>query len=603
MKVQIRNLKFRNQILLIFMIVFILIAAGSGLAFYHLAAASSIETFSLSAESSLAQMEDTLNTRLQFIAQRAETMLINSNFHLALENYVANKDLASRIRAQDAISMYLKDFEQGEPLISSSYLYTSNGAIDTYIHFRRMEFDFLSSLFPAVYQVRQEPAVQYLAPMRDIIFQGERQVLPCIRRFTLQNSSKWQYFIYQLDIENLKALVMGKGHFFDEVLILDDQGRVLLGELPLKEETAAFLSRGEEQDIIWNGKEYLVKYTELSKNRWRVYGLKSKAELLANLKNLRANILMTLLFLFALILPVLYWLVYRLTDALSSLQSKMNEVEKGDLSVRFYYPYENEVGNLVRSFNYMLDEIQRMVGKQQIMIDFLHREKERITQIQSQKRKSELQALQAQINPHFLYNTLNTITWQLADKGDTEGSRIASELGKFFRLSLSRGAERISLADELEHVRSYLRIQSIRYQDKLNYRIEAASELLNGMVLKLILQPLVENSIYHGIKEKEGKGEIVVTASAFRRGSRKMLCLQVTDNGIGIEANRLADINHRLRCGERGAQKGYGIYNVNERIRLYYGDLFGLSYESPAEGGLKAMIIIPWHLPEETENV
>ena len=350
----------------------------------------------------------------------------------------------------------------------------------------------------------------------------------------MQNSSKWQYFIYQLDIENLKALVMGKGHFFDEVLILDDQGRVLLGELPLKEETAAFLSRGEEQDIIWNGKEYLVKYTELSKNRWRVYGLKSKAELLANLKNLRVHILMTLLFLFALILPALYWLVYRLTDALSSLQSKMNEVEKGDLSVRFYYPYENEVGNLVRSFNYMLDEIQRMVGKQEIMIDSLRREKERITQIQSQKRKSELQALQAQINPHFLYNTLNTITWQLADKGDTEGSRIASELGKFFRLSLSRGAERISLADELEHVRSYLRIQSIRYQDKLNYRIEAASELLNGMVLKLILQPLVENSIYHGIKEKEGKGEIVVTASAFRRVSRKMICLQVTDNGIGI---------------------------------------------------------------------
>ena len=176
-------------------------------------------------------------------------------------------------------------------------------------------------------------------------------------------------------------------------------------------------------------------------------------------------------------------------------------------------------------------------------------------------------------------------------------------MGKFFRLSLSRGAERVSLADELEHVRSYLWIQSIRYQDKLNYRIEAAPELLNGMVLKLILQPLVENSIYHGIKEKEGRGEIVVTASAFRRRSRKMLCLQVMDNGIGIEANRLAEINHRLRCGERGVQKGYGIYNVNERIRLYYGDLFGLSYESPAKGGLKAMIIIPWHLPEETENV
>ena len=280
-----RNLKFRNQILLIFMVVFMLIAVGSGLVFYYMAAASSMETFSLSAESSLFQIEDTLNTRLQFVAQRAETMLMNSNFHLAMENYLANKDLASQIRARDAITMYLKDFEQGEPLISSAYLYTSNGGIDTYIHFRRMEFDFVSSLFPEAYQKSYKSATQYLSPMKDIIFQGERWVLPCIRRFTLQNSIQWQYFIYQLDIERLKALVMGKEHFFDEVLIFDDQGRILLGEFPLKEKSTTFSYRDGEENIIWNGKEYLVKYTELPKNRWQIYGLKSKEELLANLKN------------------------------------------------------------------------------------------------------------------------------------------------------------------------------------------------------------------------------------------------------------------------------------------------------------------------------
>ena len=241
----------------------------------------------------------------------------------------------------------------------------------------------------------------------------------------------------------------------------------------------------------------------------------------------------------------------------------------------------------------MIEEVQNLINKQKQSIIDLRIERDHVAEVQKQKRKAELKALQAQINPHFLYNTLNAITWQAADQGMDDVSLMASSLGRFFRLSLSKGAEIISLSDEVEHVRSYLNIQSIRYQDKLRYEIDIPEGLLEYKVLKLILQPLVENAIYHGIKEKKCGGLIRITAEEGRCEDEGTVCLMVWDDGVGIPEDKLTIMNQNLKNGVSGTSESYGICNVNERIRLYYGSSFGLAYESEAGSFTKAILKIP----------
>lgn len=219
--------------------------------------------------------------------------------------------------------------------------------------------------------------------------------------------------------------------------------------------------------------------------------------------------------------------------------------------------------------------------------------------MQKQKRKAELKALQAQINPHFLYNTLNAITWQAIDQGAEEVSILSNSLGKFFRLSLSKGAEVISLREELEHVSSYLDIQSIRYHSRIQYEIHVPKEWYMHKIIKLVLQPLAENSIYHGIKEKGGSGKIIISAEETVVDGVQMLSLSVWDDGAGISKEKLEVINNSLLSGEIDRKEGYGIYNVNERIKLYYGNAYGLRYESIEGEWAKAILMIPLKEAEE----
>ena len=208
-------------------------------------------------------------------------------------------------------------------------------------------------------------------------------------------------------------------------------------------------------------------------------------------------------------------------------------------------------------------------------------------QEQENLRKSELRTLQAQINPHFLYNTLDAIVWQAEAGHSSEVIHITRALSDFFRISLSSGADWIPLAQELKHLSGYLSIQKARYRDILNYRIDVPDELGESYVLKLLLQPLVENAIYHGIKDKRGGGLITVTG----REDGGFLCFRVEDTGRGMTPDQLRDVRARMR-GElppayapyANAGTGFGLNNVDRRIRLYYDQEEGLSIESGPEG-------------------
>jgi two-component system sensor histidine kinase YesM len=299
-----------------------------------------------------------------------------------------------------------------------------------------------------------------------------------------------------------------------------------------------------------------------------------------------------------------YYLSRSISRPIGQLISFMQKAESGDLLTRFIGERRDEIGMLGRSFNRMLYRINRLIT--------LMEHKER------QKREAELRSLQAHIRPHFLYNTLDTIQWMARREGASAAAEVAELLARLFRIGLSGGRDRIPLAEEFGHLESYLKIQKVRYRDKLNYTIRMEPGLEKHTVLKLILQPLVENSIYHGIKERRGPGVIEVDACV-RDGD---LILRVRDDGAGMDEGRLKEVRQALgrvgreldpeelmaeaetaaADGSGGKDRGFGLINVHERLKLTFGERYGLAIDSRRGEGTTVTVVHPVLLPAEPDD-
>ena len=223
---------------------------------------------------------------------------------------------------------------------------------------------------------------------------------------------------------------------------------------------------------------------------------------------------------------------------------------------------------------------------------------ERVEREQKKLRKAEFEVLQAQINPHFLYNTLDAIVWSAEAGNQKQVVKMVGSLSDFFRTSLNKGKEIVTIKEELQHVRSYLEIQQIRYMDILSYDIDVAEDIFGYVIPKITIQPIVENALYHGIKNKRGGGKILVTG----RDLGNYIYISVKDNGIGIEEKRLAEIRDSLEKDNLTDGQVYGLYNVNERIKLEFGDEYGLSIESMYGEYTAVNIKLPKILTEIVKN-
>ena len=253
-------------------------------------------------------------------------------------------------------------------------------------------------------------------------------------------------------------------------------------------------------------------------------------------------------------------------------------ITKNDLQALVTRDNVDEITELGMSFNIM-------IGKIRELLDAKIKEQENL-------KKAELRALQAQINPHFLYNTLDTIIWMAESQKTDQVVEIVTALSSFFRISLSKGKDWITIGEEIERTKSYLIIQRMRYRDIMDFKIEAEAEVLNNTILKLILQPLVENALYHGIKNKRCGGTIIVRA---RQKNENEVLLEVEDDGVGFTPDKLAQLQAALEddSGDIKLESGFAIGNVNTRIRLYYGRQYGLSIKSEYNTGTCAALVIP----------
>lgn len=266
-----------------------------------------------------------------------------------------------------------------------------------------------------------------------------------------------------------------------------------------------------------------------------------------------------------------------ITKPIQNLCNLAKQAGQGNFSARMQESSTYELAVLNDSFNRMVEELGKLV--EDIRVEQLN------------LRAAELKLLQEQINPHFLYNTLDTIMW-LAESKDTEQVvKMVSSLSDFFRTTLSKGKDFITVEEEKKHIQSYLEIQQFRYRDILEYEIRFSEEIYQYEMLKLTLQPLVENALYHGIKNKRGLGHILVCGE--KQGEN--LVFRVEDDGIGMTEERSRQVQQLIR-GERLRDKessGFGLFNINERIRLYYGTEYGLQLRSTYQEGTQFLVKIP----------
>lgn len=270
-----------------------------------------------------------------------------------------------------------------------------------------------------------------------------------------------------------------------------------------------------------------------------------------------------------------------ISKPIKELRKMTASIAEGNLNVRIENKNIDEITSLGMSFNVMAAKLKELI--------------ENSIKEQENLKKSELKALQAQINPHFLYNTLDAIVWMSEANKSEQVIEIVRALSNFFRITLSKGKDWISVRDEIEHIRSYMIIQKIRYRDILDFSLDVDEAILDYEILKLSLQPIVENALYHGIKNRRSGGKILIKGTKVEQ--EKTMLFEIIDNGIGMTEKKLGEVQDGLEdelVGQVIKESGFGLTNVHKRIRLYYGKPYGLTINSEYNVGTHVSLCIPW---------
>ncbi|KUP22997.1 histidine kinase [Paenibacillus sp. DMB5] len=321
------------------------------------------------------------------------------------------------------------------------------------------------------------------------------------------------------------------------------------------------------------GEKRFITVRTVKETGWKIVGVAYYDEIVTTKRDLNQFLIWFLAAVILCVIAVSVFLSWLIASPIRKLERTVKQVGDGDLNTPINVSGAYEVEQLSRRFNLMLQRIRQLMD--QIIYE------------QETKRKGELEVLQSQINPHFLYNTLNSVV-RLAERGkNDEVITMIQSLSKFFRISLSKGNNIITVQEELDHIRHYLVIQSFRFKNKFRFEIRAQEEVLPLQTIKLILQPIVENALYHGIEMSPDEGLVLITAEL----QDDLIIIKISDNGIGMSRETLNTI---LSGGAKsGSGSGVGVRNVNERIGLYYGREFGLAFESELEEGTTVTIVFP----------
>ena len=427
------------------------------------------------------------------------------------------------------------------------------------------------------------PHVQYIFDNNENQY---RWVISLSRAVELTSGTSTAQGILLVDIsyssleQLFDGVTAGKGGY---VYLISSDGELLYhpkmqlidsGRMQENNVAAAAYKDGNHMEEF-DGSSRFVTIKSIGYTGWKVVGV--TPENVVTLNTIKTRIF--IVFIIALILFILAlinsYISSRITNPIKELEKSVGILEEGNLDVPVYAGGSYEIQHLGKSIGDMAAQIRLLM-------------KDIVTEHEA-KRKQEFDTLQSQINPHFLYNTLDIIVWMIENEQKAEAVKAVTALARFFRISLSKGKSIITVRDELEHVRNYLMIQHMRFKNKFTYEIQAEDGVLELASLKLMLQPLVENAIYHGMEFMDGDGEILLKVWK-EEGD---LYFSVIDNGLGMTEEQVGNLFTGASHVDSKRGSGIGVKNVNERIKLYFGEKYGLSIESEPDEGTTVKIHLP----------
>lgn len=519
-----------------------------------------------------------LLTQVEEINKLITRLCLSEGFNKALEECFHDGLKAPTIGQLSTISMLLEEWLGNNALVNSSFIHTTTG--DFYQLSRGIQrgFKFENTRVFDLIQANPKQPILFGASMDNEFYNIAGVVVPMIFRYRHYTTQEEVVLVVLLDESvlyktiNTRYVDTGRSILLDAnggqiVNARDDSINALLNSKKLSDDVLC----GEPyRHISHSGTRYAIVSTSVGGiTPWIMVNFQMQDGMLDIIRPIQnfTRLLLCLMIIVSITFSLI--ISYTITKPFDQLIQKIESLDFGsDQEDHLSHPYFDEVSLLNKYFHRMANEIDELISQ-------LHQEKESAQLEQLLRRRAELTALQAQINPHFLYNTLDSISWMALSSGAPKVSAMSIALAKLFRSGLSQGNDIISIETEFTHVNNYLSIQKMRYEDRFDYSILLPDELKSNYTVKLILQPLVENSIYHGIKENSEQGFIFVYANHLTPNDIELI---VSDNGKGFDSGEMELTNERLKQNLIVDKGGYGIFNVNERIRLYFGNAYGLQY-------------------------
>ncbi|WP_138755947.1 cache domain-containing sensor histidine kinase [Paenibacillus sinopodophylli] len=528
--------------------------------------------------------QDTLNKTAQVFDERLRNIVVSVSTLMMGEPF---QNTMSDVQASNSKQFYNRLSELQTPFaqmmlteqsIDSVLVHTPIGDFYPTESKRSKNVDFTNTLIQkTIVNAPKQWATLWVSGHADELFSRGNSVISLIIKPLFEMQLPGVYVVVNIREDYLEELLQAhleEGSLRQLVVDRSNKRAVFSSEVSLPSvnsrlnEQIASGNRGHFEYLSESNSPFLVNYVALGMiPDWILIGYQSKAQLLEPVQHMRWTILTIMGVCVVLALVMSSMLSELLLKPLSKLRSLMLKVEQNQLDVRFESVFEDEISQVGHKFNRMLGQISELI--------------EEVKMSEQAKRKSEIKALQAQIDPHFLYNALNTIYWKSEMEEQQDVSGMIVSLSLLFRLGLNNGKEITTLRQELEHVEQYLKLQAMCYPDLFTYVMPIVDEkLMNIPVLKIILQPLVENSILHGLQELPHPGVIRIEVTA----ADGMLMLTVTDNGSGMETARV----EKMISGADTERTSYALSNVAARLSLYYGYKASMKLES--EPGVKTSV-------------
>lgn len=596
LKAMLLSLPYRVKLILVFSLLIIITASILGsITYYQFGGASQ-----RNAEDYSIQLADQINRNLDRYIKEMQIISLSPLYDQEVLNILKNHQKSDKAGpfppASERVKVwrYISSFTHMRNEIRGIHILANDGNIFSNLDSNTVMLRGFEQSSQWVQRIKKADGERVILPLHHPNYYLDNKVAVfSVARLIREPSTQVPLGIIKIDLkQELINEIVSNTNTKSQIFIINDQNEFIFPNEEENDISSNILAEIENikvnnyTNIPIDGVDYMMVYNQSDYSGLNIIMLTPKSEILSEVNHLR-KVLFMVVFAGILIASILGFILSKpLVGSIHRLKEAMEGVKAGNFSRRVSVQSKDEIGDLGQGFNLMVSEIDRLVSE--------------VYKTSLREKDAELRALQSQMNPHFLYNTLESINMLAITKGNFEVSDMVTSLGKLLRYTVDNKAKIVSLEEEAAFVRSYITIQQVRIGEMLRYIEEIPNSLLETPMPKFIIQPLIENAILHGIGNAGG----TVKLQVIKNGDN--LNIIVSDNGAGMDFKKLSEIKQRIQyqdsCHSKVGHNGVALPNIHERIQLLYGSNFGLDIHSEENKGVTVIVTIPADRKGEHEN-